>query len=348
MAHQQSSSSFPMVALGASAGLFFGAASAIAQPAGCPTGVFTTGNQTIVCSIDASVSTPQTSTVPIGTYSTSTPAPAGSPALTSNAYDGINLTITQYTTITTPASPIGLASGSSVSNRGTLSSNFLNGYGISFGVNGRSQNGGNSVINTATGSINTLQTNSDGIRISASKATSLGNTATNNGAITTKANGSVGISVSSGATGANIANSITNNGLISTQGQNAYGIELTSKSGINTITNGANGNITSSGAAAHGLNVQNTNQTTIANVGNISVTGSAANAITVNNGTANITNSGALNAASGLSVQFSGTVASGTGNTLILQKGSALNSGIAFNSASTQETLTFDGYSNAA
>jgi outer membrane autotransporter protein len=347
MKHQESLT-FPMVALGASAGLFFGATSAIAQPAGCPTGVFTTGNQTIVCSIDASVSAPQTSTVPIGTYSTSTPAPAGSPALTSNAYDGINLTITQYTTITTPASPIGLASGSSVSNSGTLSSNFLNGYGISFGVNGRSQNGGNSVINTATGSINTLQTNSDGIRISASKATSLGNTATNDGVITTKANGSVGISVSSGATGANIANSITNNGLISTQGQNAYGIELTSKSGINTITNGANGNITSSGAAAHGLNVQNTNQTTIANAGNISVTGSAANAITINNGTAIITNSGTLNAASGLSVQFSGTVPNGTGNTLILKQGSSLNSGIAFNSASTQETLTFDGYSNAA
>jgi outer membrane autotransporter protein len=347
MKHQESLT-FPMVALGASAGLFFGATSAIAQPAGCPTGVFTTGNQTIVCSIDASVSAPQTSTVPIGTYSTSTPAPAGSPALTSNAYDGINLTITQYTTITTPASPIGLASGSSVSNSGTLSSNFLNGYGISFGVNGRSQNGGNSVINTATGSINTLQTNSDGIRISASKATSLGNTATNDGVITTKANGSVGISVSSGATGASIANSITNNGSISTQGQNAYGIELSSKSGINTIANGTNGKITSSGAAAHGLNVQNTNQTTITNAGNISVTGSAANAITINNGTAIITNSGTLNAASGLSVQFSGTVASGTGNTLILQKGSALNSGIAFNANSTQETLTFDGYSNAA
>lgn len=92
-----------------------------------------------------------------------------------------------------------MASGSTVSNSGILSSNFLNGYGISFGVNGRSQNGGNSVINTATGSINTLQTNSDGIRILASKATSLGNTAINNGVITTKANRAIGISVNSGA-----------------------------------------------------------------------------------------------------------------------------------------------------
>ena len=57
MAHRQSLT-FPIVTLGASAGLFFGAASAIAQPAGCPASVFTTGNQTIVCSIDSSVSTP--------------------------------------------------------------------------------------------------------------------------------------------------------------------------------------------------------------------------------------------------------------------------------------------------
>ena len=315
-------------------------------PAGCPTGVITTGNQTIECSTASTSGSPQTTNVAIGTYSTSSPVPSGGSSLSSTAYDGINLTITRYTTVSTSASPIGLASASTVVNNGTLSSTLNNAYGISFGVNGRSQNGGNTATNTIYGQITTTGPNADGITVSATKAGSAGNTITNAGLISTSGNASYGISIVSGSTSAAVVNTITNTGTIGTSGLNAYGIQLNSTSGVNSITNSSSGGITTSGAGSDAINVTNTkNAVTINNAGNITATGLLAAAIRVN-GAANITNSGTLNSNSATAITFGGTLPTGAFNSLTINNGSSINSGIAFNKASTQETLTFGGYSN--
>ena len=107
---------------------------------GCPSGALTSGNQTIICNANAVINTAITT-----------------PDNNSTAvYDNVNVTVVNGTTIRLSGSPIGLASGSSVTNNGLLSSNtFFNAYGISFGVNGRSNTGGNSVTNTASGEIQT-------------------------------------------------------------------------------------------------------------------------------------------------------------------------------------------------
>ena len=315
-------------------------------PAGCPAGVLTSGNQTIECSTASTSGSPQTTNVAIGTYSTSSPVPSGGSSLSSTAYDGINLTITRYTTINTSASPIGLASGSTVVNNGALSSTLNNAYGISFGVNGRSQNGGNTATNTIYGQITTTGPNADGITISATKAGSAGNIVVNEGGVTTSGNASYGISIVSGSTNAAVVNSVTNSGTISTSGSNAYGVQLNSTSGVNAITNNTGASITTSGANSDGINVTNTKNTvTINNAGTIAATGSSAAAIRVN-GAANITNSGTLNSNSATAIAFGGTLPSGAFNTLTINNGSSINSGIAFNKASTQETLTFGGYIN--
>ena len=284
-------------------------------PAGCPTGVLTAGNQTIVCSSDTGSS--QTTSVAIGTYSTSSPVPAGGESLTSTAYDGINLTINSNTTINTSASPIGLASGSTVVNNGVLESTLNNAYGISFGVNGRSQNGGNTATNT--GRITTTGPNADGITVLANKAGSAGNT-------------------------------VINEGQISTSGDSAYGISIVSRSTnasvVNSITNGVGGSITTSGSGADAINVSNTRNTvTIINEGTIAATGLGASAIRVN-GAANISNSGILNSNSETAIIFQGTIPVGAFNSLTINNGSSINSGIAFNKSGVQETLTFSGYVN--
>lgn len=315
-------------------------------PAGCPTGVLTAGNQTIECSTASTSGSPQTTNVAIGTYSTSSPVPSGGSSLSSTAYDGINLTIARYTTINTSASPVGLASGSTVTNSGTLTSTLNNAYGISFGVNGRSQNGGNTATNTIYGQITTTGPNADGITVSATKAGSTGNTVINAGGITTSGNASYGISIVSGSTNSAVANAITNSGTIVTSGPNAYGIQLNSTSGVNSITNSAGGSVTTSGANSDGMNVTNTkNAVTINNAGTIAVTGSSAAAIRVN-GAASITNSGTLNSNSATAITFGGTLPAGAFNSLTINNGSSINSGIAFNKSSTQETLTFGGYAN--
>lgn len=315
-------------------------------PAGCPSGVLTSGNQTIECSTASTSGSPQATNVAIGTYSNSSPVPSGGSPLSSTAYDGINLTINRYTTINTSASPIGLASGSTVINNGSLISALNNAYGISFGVNGRSQNGGNTATNTIYGQIITTGPNADGITISASKAGSAGNTVTNAGSISTSGNASYGISIVSGSTNNTVINSITNSGNIGTSGSNAYGIQLNSTSGVNSITNSAIASITTSGANSDGINTTNTRSTvTIDNAGTISASGSSAAAIRVN-GAANITNSGVLNSNSAVAIAFAGTLPAGTFNSLTINNGSSINSGIAFNKASTQETLTFAGYAN--
>jgi autotransporter-associated beta strand protein len=343
--HSQKNIKINSMLLGLIAGSYFIPAALFAQPAGCPSGVLTTGNQVITCSTASSSGSPQSATE-IGTYSRSTLPPAGSSSLTTTAYDGINLTINQYTTISTSASPIGLASGSTVTNSGVLNSTLNYGYGISFGVNGRSQNGGNTATNTAVGQITTSGPNSDGMTVSATKASSQGNTLTNNGSIITTGSSAYGMSIVSGSSGVGVSNSISNNGTVSTQGANSYGIQLNSSSGVNNVTNSGSGTITTSGAGADGINVTNTrNAVTINNSATIAVTGTSASAIRVD-GAANITNSGTLNSASSTAIVFGGTLPSGSYNTLTLADTSSINSGIAFNKASTNETLTFTGYSS--
>ena len=306
---------------------------------GCPSGVLTTGSQTIVCNAGALIATP------ISTYSTSNPPPSGSPSLTSNAYDNINVTVENGTTIQLSGSPIGLASGSTVTNNGVLnSSSFTNGYGISFGVNGRSNAGGNSVTNTASGEIQTGGSNADGIIISSRLAGSSGNSAINQGLITTSGAAANGIFIRSGSSNNLVTNSISNAGTISTSGVSAYGISLDSTSGVNGISN--TGTITTSGANSHAIVSLNTrNVVDITNSGTIQASGLGADAININ-GAAIVTNSGTITSASGLAVNFTGALPAGKFNTLNVNAGSVINGGIAFNQFGTQETLTFTGYIN--
>jgi len=231
----------------------------IAQPTGCPSGAIG-ANQTITCSSTSTSGSPQTSSNAI--------------TVSGNTDNNNNVTITQYTTIQLSGSPIGLASGNTVSNSGTLNSNsFTNGYGMSAGANGRSQAGGNSFTNTATGSIITAGGNAAGIYISATNASSA-------------------------------ANTINNAGTITTSGANAAGIRLNSgsKTGVNSIVN--SGTISTTGASANGIDILGSAQVTVDNTGSISAVGSnsfgiysAGNITTLNNsqgGSSPLTYSGVL------------------------------------------------------
>jgi outer membrane autotransporter protein len=295
---------------------------------GCPSGALTSGNQTIICNANAVINTAITT-----------------PDNNSTAvYDNVNVTVVNGTTIRLSGSPIGLASGSTVTNNGLLSSNtFFNAYGISFGVNGRSNTGGNSVTNTASGEIQTGGGNADGIIISSRLAGSLGNSAVNQGLITTSGAAANGIFIRSGSSNNLVANSISNAGTISTSGASAYGISLDSTSGVNSISN--TGMITASGAASNAVNSLNTrNVVGITNSGTIQASGSGANAINIR-GAATVTNSGTITSTSGLAINFTGTLPAGKFNTLNVNAGSVINGGIAFNQSSNQETLNFNSYS---
>jgi len=188
-------------------------------------------------------------------------------------------------------STIGLGSGTTVNNSGILNTNsFSNGYGISTGTNGRSQAGGNTISNLASGQIQTAGFNADGIFVSATNASSAGNTITNAGSITTSGISAYGIRLNSGATGAAVTNTITNSGSINTSGSAAHGMLVRAAGGATTITN--SGSITTSGAAAHGIEIVNAaGAISISNTGVISATGPGSFGI-VNNGTiATLTNS---------------------------------------------------------
>ena len=263
-----------------------------AQLAGCPSGVLSSGNQSITCSTASTSSSPLSTNIAISTYSTSSLPPGGSSLLPTNTYDNVVVTITPYTTIQLSGSPIGLASGSTVTNNGTLSSNsFTYGYGISFGANGRSQNGGNTVINN--GQITTGGTNADGIMVSATKASSTANSITNNGTITTTGNGANGITLKSGAT---------------------------SSSQVNTISN--TGTITISGAGSKAIDIQ---------------------------GQADVTNNGTINAGTGSAINFGiGSTKNGLSNSVSLGSASVILGSINFNTANTQETITFNGLVNSS
>jgi outer membrane autotransporter protein len=320
-----------------------------AQTGGCPSAILTTGNQSITCSTTATSSAPVTSAIAISTYSTTSQPPSGSPPLSSTAYDGVSALVTRYTTVQLSGSPIGLASGSSATNYGTLSSNsFTYGYGISFGANGRTNTGGNTVLNGSTGQITTAGGNANGIYIAPTSASARGNSITNDGIITTN-NTSTGsaaaISLKSGATSSAIVNTIINTGALTTLGDGSYGIEFTSVSGVNTVNN--SGSITTSGSAAHGMSITSTRNTVgVTNSGTISTLGAGTNGIDIS-GAANISNSGTISSASGLAIKFGGTLPSNAFNSLSINNGSVINGGIAFNSASTRESLTFNGYTNS-
>ena len=318
-----------------------------AQAAGCPSAILTTGNQSITCSTAATSGSPVTTATAIQTYSTSNPPPGGSPALSSNAYDGVSATVTQYTTIQLSGSPVGLASGNTVTNYGVLNSNsFTNGYGISFGANNRSSTGGNTVLNASSGRIITAGGNANGIYVAPTSAGSTGNSITNAGSVSTSGNSAAAISLMSGSTGTSVVNSIVNTGTLTTTGANAaYGIEFSSVAGTNSVNN--SGVITTSGSTAHGMSITSTRNTVgITNSGTISALGAGANGINVS-GAANITNSGTIGSSSGLAINFGGTLPTGAFNTLNINNGSVINGGIAFNTNSARETLTFNGYSNS-
>lgn len=283
-----------------------------AQPTGCPSATITSVSTPVDCSSVASSASPQTTSVSINT-----------PVLTGNAttYDGLLVDIRQYTTVNSNASTVGVASGSSVTNAGTLNAGALNNaYGISFGANGRSGNGGNIVINTATGVINTTGPNADGIAVITALASSTGNQITNAGAINTIGKNSYGISLDSKTTIPGELNTISNTGVIRTTGANADGIYVKNVRNNTTITNGVGGSIVVAGSGSIGINVVS--------------------------GAASVINSGVINAGSGLALSFGGTLPANSNNALTINNGSSITGGIAFNKSGTGETMTFNGYSN--
>lgn len=204
------------------------------EPAGCPSSPIGSG-QTITCSTASGLLTPQTSSTAI--------------TVSGGSDNNNDVTVTRYTTIQLSGSPIGLASGNTVSNSGTLNSNsFTNGYGISAGANGRSQAGGNIYTNTTTGSIVTAGGNAAGIYISATNANSIANTITNAGSITTSGANSAGVRLNSGSRSG--VNTISNSGVISTSGASANGIDVLGSAQV-TIEN--TGSITASGTNSFGI-----------------------------------------------------------------------------------------------
>ncbi len=258
----------------------------------------------------------------------------------------ITVNINPGTAITVNGSTVGLGSGANITNNGSLNtSSFFNGYGISFGTNGRSKVGGNTVLNGAAGQITTGGTNADGIYVFLTSAGSRGNSITNLGSISTTGGASSAINLRSGATGLGTVNSIVNAGSILTSGSNSYGIEFNSVAGSNTVTN--SGAIDTAGAGSHGLAIISTRNTVgITNSGAISTLGAGANGIDIS-GAANISNSGTISSVSGLAINFGGTLPTNAFNSLTINNGSVISGGIAFNSASARETLTFNGYTNS-
>ncbi len=163
--------------------------------------------------------------------------------------NNVTVNVGSGTVLSFQGSPIGIGSTSTVTNSGTLNSGtFYYGYGISFGANGRSGAGGNSVTNTASGVIQTGGTNASGIYVNAPNTTASPNTIVNAGSIATSGGGA------------------------------SYGINLINRANTDSITN--TGNISS--ATTDGISV--TGAANITNSGSIS---GAVNAVNFNNTTAN-------------------------------------------------------------
>lgn len=304
-------------------GIFLGGTSLAQSVGGCDNYTPTEG-QTVTCS---SGITPAATT--------------GVQSSTTTANNNITVNVLEGTVLNINGSPIGIGSGATINNYGTLNSrSFFNGYGMSAGVNGRSQAGGSTLNNFASGRIITGGGGSDGIHILARNATSRSNFILNAGSVQTSGADAYGLHIESGATSTSILNTITNSGSVSTSGINSYGIRLQSAQAAGVISN--SGTITTSGTDANGISVQNTgNVIAINNSGTITVQG-AARGISVL-GAASIVNAGTISAPSE-AIYFDNSTANTSANSVTLKAGSQINGSITFNTNNSSETLSFDGF----
>lgn len=285
-------------------------------------------------------------------------------------------------------STVGIGSGSTVVNAGSLDTqSFYFGYGISFGANGRSTLGGNSVTITNTGKVTTGGTNSDAIYVNSVSASSAANTVISAGTLTTTGSNARGIRVLSKNSDATIENS----GSIITTGSGGTGIyarnESASKKSMVFFTNSESGSIGVSGSNANAIWIDGA--ASIANAGMIcaglisggscvaspSTTGSAidlgnsnaqnkSRSVLLNNATGTIASGGTAAAIAtetgGVDIFNYGTITSGGGiaidfadgvdlesNTLTLLGGSTIIGNLAFNSLGTGETLIFSSFATA-
>jgi hypothetical protein len=274
-------SSSPNICFGIFFGFICSSQVAAVEPAGCPSTAIGSG-QTITCSTASSAIAPQTSSTAI---------------TVSSASDNNNdVTITRYTTIQLSGSPIGLSSGNTVSNSGTLDSNsFTNGYGMSAGASGRSQAGGNNFTNTSTGSIMTRGGNAAGIYISATNASSSANTITNAGSITTSGANAAGVRLNSGSKSG--VNAISNSGVIATSGSSANGIDILGSAQVTVVNTGT---ISASGASSFGIyNLGNLTTLTNSQGGSSPLTYSGILPVNYNVIVTDLTHYGKLDVASG-------------------------------------------------
>lgn len=289
---------------------------------------------------------------PVGTTS------AGVISLQGNTAAGNNVTVNidPGTSITVNGSTVGIGSGANVINNGVLNtSSFYYGYGISSGVNGRSQAGGSTITNN--GSIVTNGINASGITISSTNASSAANTIINTGTISTGGRGANGIEVENGGA----ITAINNSGTIAAAGMLSNGIQV--KGAANIINSGiicpsgilsgsCNPLTTGSGNGIQIDNNANSNRTTITNtsMGLIGAPTSSYYAIySAQQPGVDVYNYGRILAASASdsAINFAGSTSGGSNNTVTLYGGSTLLGGISFNKGNTQETLTFSGFANA-
>ncbi|MBS7805854.1 autotransporter outer membrane beta-barrel domain-containing protein [Rhizobiales bacterium TNE-4] len=263
--------------------------------------------------------------------------------------NNVTVTIDSSAVRSINGSTVGIGSGSTVNNAGSLNTqSFFYGYGISFGANGRSQAGGNAVTNS--GSITTGGTYAAGILIRATNATAASNSITNTsaGTIGTTGSSAPGLYVISRA-----LTTISNAGQISASGSNSVPILV---SGPTDITNsslvcagsvsGSSCNSSTNGAAAIQLgNPYTTGRSTVTN--NSGGVISSPNGIGINatNAGVDIANGGTI-AGSSTAIQFFSGSATAN-NTVTLYSGSSTTGAILFNEYGSTETLTFSGLSNA-
>lgn len=270
--------------------------------------------------------------------------------------NGVTVNINSGTSLIINGSTVGIGSAATVVNDGNLNTSaFYYGYGISSGANGRSQAGGSNITNNGT--IYTGGTNASGIYISATNASSIANTISNTGSITTAGSGANGIQVVNGGA----ITVINNSGVISAQGANSNGIQVT---GAANITNSGTicpslmvGNNCVAGASGSGNGIQidnnsNANRTTITNTstGLIGAPNRGNYAIySAQQPGVDIYNYGTISAAntSATAINFAGSTTGGSNNSVTLYNGASLVGGISFNKGNTQETLSFNGFSNS-
>ena len=235
--------------------------------------------------------------------------------------NNVTVTIENGAAIVVSGSTIGLGNNSIVTNQGLLdTSSFTNGHGISSGANGRSEFGGNTILNDTTGVIRTGGGNAVGILINARRAGALGNTITNEGEIETSGSSADGIRLLTTATG-----SVTN-----------------------TITNTSTGTISTTGDGAHGIHVNNARGfIDIINDGAITVTGSGAHGV-FSRGAVNLTISGSISSTNGDAIHVTGGSGFSTEpNTVTIKTGATITGNIVFDAAKTAEKLVFDGFNNS-